>query len=206
MSNNLLGKIILIMIYLIIIIMIPLFLDILFKLTVRKNRKSKIKNMAQKKSIETNKSLIIFNDRYNGIVINPTNPKIIEEFTGDIVEIVNQMADNSCVIVVSETLEYIGETKTDKSRDSLLSKTIKQLKNISGNDFYCINIEKNSPRVLWDYKIKNIMDKSFYLPGDVVEWHQPNELQIKIQKFYFYVFKILPYHFFAYDPVIKNKS
>lgn len=208
MSVSILSKIFLIILYLIIIILIPLFLDYLFKLTVRKKRKMQIKFLAEIKSIETSKSLIIFNDRYHGVVINSddlVNGKLNngEEFTGDIVEIINQMANNSCVVVVSETLEYIDNVSSGKS---LLSDTIDQLKLISGGDFYSINIEKNSPRVFWDYKIKNIMDKSFYLPDDSISWSQPNNLQTKIQTFYSYVFKILPYDFFTFNPVIKGQS
>lgn len=175
--------------------MIPLFLDLLFKMTVRKNRKEKIKNLAKEKAKETGKSLIIFNDKTHGIVINSTDQST-ETFDGDMNKIIDQMANNSCVIIVSETFEYINP--------DILDKTIKKLKNISGGDFYSINIEKNSSRLLWDYKIKNIMDKSFYLPNEKIVWEKTNNLQKNIQKFYSYVFKIIPYHFFIYDPIEKN--
>lgn len=206
MQNSLIRKVIIIMMYIIIIIMISLLLDILFRLTVRKNRKSKIKYLAKKKSLDKNKALIIFNNRFKGIVINSsTTDSEPEEFEGDIVEIVNLMENDSCVVMVSETLEYIDSTSIDELGETLLSKTIKQLKNISGGDFYSVNIEKNSPRIFWDYKIKNIMDKSFYLPDDNITWYQPNDLQLKIQDFYRHIFKILPYDFFAYDPIKEIK-
>lgn len=195
MSNSFLNKTIIIIIYVLIIIMIPLFLDYLFRLTVRKNRKNKILELAKFKSNQTSKPIIVFNDRYHGVVINLDDENGNEEFTGDIIDIVNKMADNSCILIVSESLEYIN--------DDLLSDTIKLIDKISGGDCYFINIEKNSPRVFWDYKIINIMDKSFYLPDSNITWEPPNNLQYKIQFFYSYVFKIIPYKFFSYDPVIK---
>ena len=178
--------------YILIIILIALFLDYLFRLTVRKTRKKKIKEMAEKRARETGKPLVIFNNRYNGSITDYTGTKKVEEYTGDVVDISKQMADNSCVIIVSETLEYI---------DSELSKTIERLQAISGGDLYAVNIESTSPRTLWDYKISNIMDKSFYLPKDKISWSEPNDLQRRTQKFYFWVFKIIPYQFFAYDPI-----
>jgi hypothetical protein len=198
MANNFLEKALIIIMYLIIIILIPLFLDWIFRLTVRKNRKNKILAIAKKKSLDTGKPIIIFNDRYNGMVLGSGEGQPNEEFIGDIVEITNQMADNSCILIVSETLEYIDNT------NNLLSQTINTLYNVSGGDLYCINFEKNSPRILWDYKLKNIMDKCFYLPENKITWTKPNQLQHNTQQLYFYIFKILPYHFFAYDPVIKN--
>ncbi|XWV26513.1 hypothetical protein QJ857_gp0554 [Tupanvirus soda lake] len=200
MSNSLLAKALIIFVYLVIIIMIPLFLDYLFKLTVRKNRKNKILSLAKSKSLETDKPLIVFNNNNNGVVINKDGT--LEEFSGDIIEIINQMADNSCVMIVSETLEYIGNNESINN-DEVLTQTINQLNTVTGGDIYFVNIEKNSPRVFWDYNIKNVMDKSFYLPNDNLSWTKPNELQKNIQKLYFYVFKIIPYNFFAYDPIIK---
>ena len=195
MSDDSICKIVTIIIYFILILMIPLFLDYLFELTIRKKRRQKIKNLAQIKSQETGKPLIVFNDKNNGVVFTNENWNKGEDFTGDIVQLINEMADNSCVIIVSETLEYIDDT--------LLIDTINTIKYVSGNDIYAINIEKNSPRIFWDYKIKNIMDESFYLPGDDITWKKPNNLQIKIQNFYSIIFKVLPYKFFAYNPIEK---
>lgn len=191
MPNTMTCKIFLIIIYLVIIILIPLFLDYLFKLTVRKKRKLQIKTLAEERAKETNKSLVIFNDQYHGIVNNIQNDGSKEEFTGDIIEIIFQMAPNSCVMVLSEVLEYIHDPNT----------FIEQIKTVSGNDLYTINIEKNSPRVFWDYKIKNVMNKSFYVPNENITWSKPNKLQLHTQNFYSYIFKILPYDLFSGDPV-----
>lgn len=191
-----LNKILILIMYLVIIILIVLFLDYLFKITVRKNRKNKIMELAKIKSSETNKSIIVFNDKNNGIVINTDGTK--EAFNGDIIEISDQMSDNSCILVLSEILEYLDDVN-EKSYDDIIN----QLKLISGGDLYCANIEKNSPRVLWDYNIKNIMDKSYYLPGSDIIRTKPNGLQIGTQNFYRQIFKVLPYDFFAKDPITK---
>lgn len=191
MSDSFLGKVLTILVYLIIIILIPLFLDYLFSITVRNTRKNNIMDIAKEKSRNTSKPIIVFNNRYNGAVIE-TNGNV-DGFTGDILDIIDNMSDNSCVMVVSETLEYIDS--------EILQNTIDQLKEVSGGDLYCINFEKNSPRILWDYKIINLMNNPFYLPNDDISWSKPNQLQRNIQHFYYYVFKILPYNFFAYDPV-----
>ena len=79
----------------------------------------------------------------------------------------------------------------------MLNELIAKLKKASGGDLYTINIGKNSPKVIWDYKIKNIMNKSFYLPGEKIGWTHPNDLQLKIQKLYSYVFRIVPYDSFT---------
>jgi len=182
MSDNILSKFILLIFYLCIIILIPLFLDLLFKLTVRRNRKDKIIEMATDLAHRTGKSLVIFDGPHNGsVMLQSDAPK--ETFDGKITEIIHEMADNSCVIVVSETLEYVDN----------LQNTIDDLKRVSGNDLYVVAIEKNSPRVFWDYNIINIMDKPYYVPMENIQWIAPNQLQKKIQNLYRYVFKVLPY-------------
>ena len=129
----------------------------------------------------------------NGIVYTESGKA--EKFQGDIIEIVRQMADNSCVLVVSETLEYIDSKK--------LYDVLQQLLRISGGDFYAVNIDKKSPRALWDYGIKNVMGRSFFLPDDDIYWNVPNGLEVKIQKMYEYIFKILPYRVFVYHPIVN---
>uniref|UniRef100_A0A6C0LSQ0 Uncharacterized protein n=1 Tax=viral metagenome TaxID=1070528 RepID=A0A6C0LSQ0_9ZZZZ len=195
-NMNTTEKIILIIFYLIIVISIPLFLDILLRITVRKRRKYIMKHLAEKKTTEKNKALLIFNNRYSGIVVysNDDSEKA-EEFTGDAVEIANNMADNSCVILISETLEYVEE----------LEQFIQQLNRVSGGDLFIVNIEKKSPRMLWDYKIINIMDKSYYTPGNLmIKWSKPSNLQNKIRNIYKFIFKLIPYNLFADDPIVKN--
>lgn len=209
MNGNISSKIYMVLIYLIIIILVPLFLDYLFKLTVRRKRKLNMLYLAEKKSASTKKPLLIFNNRSSGIISHSgvlSTDK--EEIQGEITEIIGGLKENSFVIVVSETLEYVDDVE----------KLIKELITVSGSDLYIINLEKNSPRIFWDYKIKNIMDQPFYIVSDMqltsssekptliekkIKWTNPTNLQKSIQKFYTNVFKILPYDFFVNDPVEK---
>lgn len=181
--NAFFSKTITIIIYLIIIIMILLFLDYLFKLTIRHRRKQKIKQLANKQSIKKKKPLLILN---NNEVLNLTGKEIIDKLAKKF-----RFSPNTCVVMISEVLEYV--------ESDFLEKVINQLLKISGGDLYIACIEKNSPRGFWDYKIKNIMNKSFYLPNEKIEWTKPNELQLSTQRIYYYVFKIIPYDFFIKD-------
>lgn len=189
MSNESIKKIILILIYIIIIIFIALFLDYLFKITIRKRRKQQIKYLAQKKALETGKPLLIFNNQHEGIFQNNNDST---KFTGNILEIINKLDKNSCVVIVSQVLEYVDD----------VNKLIKQIDKISNGDYYFINLEKNSPRIWWDYKINNVMSKPYYLPSsNDISWNSPNSLQKKIQQFYSIIFKIVPYEPFVKDDI-----
>jgi len=170
------NKFFLVLIYLIIILLIPFFLDYLSEITIRKNRKNLINEKATKKSKTTNKPLVIFNGIFNGSVDG-------ENFSGDIFEIINQMDNNSCVIYIVDTLEYVQNP----------SNLIKELNRVSGNDLFIVCIEKNSPRTFWDPKIINLMDKNYYLPLENITWNLPNNLQNKIRNIYAYLFGIIPY-------------
>lgn len=195
--SNLGSKILMLSIYAIIIILIPIFLDYLFRLTVRRKRKLNIMYMASKKAKETTKPLLIFNSPTEGFIKEIDKNGIVvlkEPFKGNIVEILSALKDNSFVIVVSETLEHIHDVE----------KTVVLLKNVSGGDMYIICTEKNSPRTMIDYKIINIFDKPFYLPSDTeLKWSDPNDFQKRIQSFYKVIFRILPYNFFMNDPIEK---
>jgi len=195
MVENIPNKLCMIFIYLIIIILIPLFLDYLFRLSVRRKRKLNMLYLARKKSATTKKPLLIFNDRSNGIISDSGDPsKDKEEIQGEITEIIGLLKPNSFVILVSETLEYVDDVK----------KLTEELNVASGSDLYIVCFEKNSPRVFWDYKIKNIMNEPFYILSESdkeIKWSNPTNLQKSIQHFYSYVFKILPYNFFVKDPI-----
>ena len=195
MAENIPNKLCMIFIYLIIIILIPLFLDYLFRLSVRRKRKLNMLYLARKKSTITKKPLLIFNDRSNGIISNSGDlSKDKEEIQGEITDIIGLLKPNSFVILVSETLEYVDDVK----------KLTEELNIASGSDLYIICFEKNSPRVFWDYKIKNIMNEPFYILSESdkeIKWSSPTKLQKSMQHFYSYVFKILPYNFFVKDPI-----
>ena len=88
--------------------------------------------------------------------------------------------------------------------DNLINDLVKELLRVSGGNLYIVNIEKNSPRIFWDHKIKNIINKPFYLPPiENIKWSTPNNLQIKIQKFYAQIFRILPNNFFEKNQIKK---
>jgi hypothetical protein len=191
MQNIFLNRIIIIFLLLIIILIIPLFLDLLFRITVRRKRISIIKHLAIERSRKTNKPLIIFNDRYHGVIFDNYD-KSTKKFTGDVVEIVSKLVDNCCVVIVSQTLEYMD--KND------ISHFMNQVKRISGNDYYFINIEKKSPRILWDYKIENIINFPFYLPYQCnIALFNKSKTLMMIQKIYSFLFKFLPIYFLAYE-------
>lgn len=187
-------KIILILMYLVIIILIPLFLSYLLNITIMKKRWIMVKKMAVAKSISKNKPLVIFYGDNNGIIVTK---KAKKEFVGNIIDVSGKMSDNSCVVVLVEVLEYFS------LKD--LTVLVKQLKRISGGDLYAINVEKNSPRIFWDYKIKHVMDAPYFFPKDKIDWKNPNDLQLKIQTFYSYVFRVLPYNFFVRKTITIDK-
>lgn len=186
--SNVLNKFILINIYIIIIILIPLFVDYLFKITVRRKRNDEMINTASNMATNVKKPLVVFNGRYNGLVNNEpwkTSFNESDKFPGDIIDIIPEMADNSCVIVVSESLEYVDD----------IPELLQQLKRVSGNKLYIVCVEKNSPRAFWDYQIKHVMENTHYLPNDnKIKWDKPNDLQLKIQYLYAQIFKIIPYN------------
>lgn len=176
-------KLILVIFYIIIIILIPLFLDVLFKYTVRKKRKDAIMKMARQKSKKIKIPIMIINHGDVTIIKDKTFTKLGKYSN------IEKSKDEKHVIVIIETLEYIEEYK--------INDFLSELYEISDGNMYFVNIEKNSPRIWWDYNIKNVMDKSFYLPNDKIIWSTPDKIQKKIQKFYYYVFKILPYRWFV---------
>lgn len=183
MADNFLSKLIIILIYIGIIILIPIFLEYLFRITVRRKRKNKIMELAKIRAETNKKDLIVITSPTSGYIKNLSNNNI-EYFKGNIYDILENIRDDSAVIIVDKTLEYY-ENPTN---------IIQNINRVSNNNAYYINIEKNSPRTFIDYKLKNIMNKSFYLPNERVKWTKANDLQTKVQNFYYYVFKILPYN------------
>jgi hypothetical protein len=163
-------------------VLVPLFLDYLFKISIRRNKKKEIIDVAKTRAEKTKKPLIIFNGTNKGSIDSDGK---VEKFDGDVSEIISQLGDNTSVVVVIETLEYIPN----------LQNFIKELKRVSGGDLYVFGIEKNSPRIFWDYKVVNVLDQSYFIAGknNDLTWGTPNNLQLKTQKIYEYVFKVLPY-------------
>lgn len=188
MSNNSTRQAFVIILYIAIIILIPLFLDFLFKVTIRKKRKNNVLRLVVQRARDQDKPLIIINDLHHGIIYDKTT---LEYFTGDVVRIIDKLTKNSCVVLISETLEYIND----------LEEFMDKLTLVTGGDLYVICIELNSPRLFWDYKIRHIMSKSYFEPGEVVKWVPPNGLQKKTQRFYYYLFQVIPYDVFVTSPI-----
>jgi len=182
MTDSTLSKICLILIYVAILVLIPIFLDYLFEISIRRNKKKEITDVAKARAKKTKKPLIIFNGVNKGTI--DTDGKI-EKFDGNVEEIINQLDNNTSVVLVSETLEYVPD----------LQNFIKELKRVSGGDLYALSVEKNSPRIFWDYKMVNAIDQPYFIAGKNKEitWEKPNNVQLKTQQIYSYVFKILPY-------------
>lgn len=187
--SDLLKKTFIIFVYLLIILMIPIFLDYLFELTIRSKRLLRIENSARKISKQTNKPVVIFNGLAKGNIrsVDGINPDTIEDFDGDIMEILTEMMDNSAVIVLNKTIEY------EKNPVALIT----EARRVSGGDLFIVSIEKNSPRIFWDNEIINITEKSEYTNLDKeIKLIKMNNLQQKIRRIYSYFFKIIPIELF----------
>lgn len=183
-------------IYFFIILLVPLFLDVLLKKTVREKRFNDIFNIAKNNAIKKKKSLIVFNGTNDGAVyqFDKTANCTKSDFKGNFNQIINQLEFDSCVILICYTLEYIEDFQS----------TIKTLLQVSGNDLYTINFENKSFRVWWDYKMINILNTSYLMPKDFVnklnnqiKFTSPSQLQINTQELYKILFKIVPYNLFV---------
>ncbi|CAH6420907.1 Hypothetical protein MVR_LOCUS206 [uncultured virus] len=194
---SIIGTILIVLVVLVILILVPLLLDLLFGLTVRSNRSKQILHLAKARSKQTNKPIIVFNDANTGVVLE-LDGSVSPEFKTDIVEAITQMEDNSSVLIISQALEYIDPIQ--------LPAVIEQMRKVSGGDLYVLGIERSSPRTIWDYKLRTLLSKPFYLPSEPISWARPNTLQVSLQHFYEYVFKIMPYSFFAYNPIVDSAT
>lgn len=177
-----------ILIYILIILIIFLFIDFLFKITIRKRKWKQMHYLAKQLSLIKNKPIMIIYDSNNALV-EPYN-----KIQGNIGEIITKMPNNKYILIVSQLLEYDQDPK----------KLIYHCKRISGNDTFFINIEVNSPRIWWDYKLKSIMHSPFYLPHDKeIKWINISNKQKKVHNIYSIIFKFLPYNFFTNNSVMK---
>ncbi|ANB50496.1 hypothetical protein [Powai lake megavirus] len=179
MSLCALGQILLIVIYIILILSIPFFLDYYLQSKKIKCIQESILKDAKHISSENNKPLIVFNNREQGFVINNNQ---IEKFTGNIENILPELADNSCVLVLYEILEYIDEPEN----------IIIDAKRVSGDNYLIINIINNTPRTYWDYRIKNIMNKPYYSKDNDIVYNKSSNIQKKTQNIYRYLFSLFP--------------
>lgn len=183
MSDTFIKKLTLIIFYLSIIFLTLLILGMIYNLTTREKQIEQIKNIAQKQSIKKKKSLIVFDSPTTGYT------DLNEKFDGNVLEILSNLTDNCCIILMMNVFEYIDSKS--------IPKIIKDMSRVSGGDFFILCIDNKSPRTFYDYKIKNLMKKSSYMSDDKIEWDKPNNLQAKISNIYYWIFKILPYSFFV---------
>lgn len=187
-QNGKLRTILLIIVYAVILIFVPIFLDALFTLTIRRNRIEKIKKLAQNDAQTNDKSVVTFYSPNKGRVRHPNSPAD-EEFDGDMIEILSSMSDNCCVIVVIETLEYLPDP----------NEAVKHLLRVSGNRLYIVGFERNSPRAFWDYRIRQLLQRPYYTPESLslIALYPLNTLQKTAQQFYEHIFQIVPYNWFS---------
>jgi hypothetical protein len=198
MANNILSKLFLIIVYLAIIIAIPVLLDLLLRSTTRSKRQNTLLRMAIDKAKLLNKSLVVFNGTDNGVIFDSANSWKPEEFQGEITEILGNMTDNCCVIMLLYSLEYSNN----------LPELLENIKRVGGNNFYIVGIEKNSPRTFWDPKLQQIMDKPYYTHENFsqIKWKEPNNLQKSLQNFYSRIFKMIPYDWTKHPGIKKIDS
>lgn len=197
MGNNTILTVIIVIICLLVLIFTPLFLDLFYDFTVRSKQKEQILQLARESSRLTGKPIIVFNDKETGVVIE-NGKDIGSEFHTNILDAIEEMQDNSAVLIVSNVLEYINPI--------ILRDTIRELRRVSGDDLYVVGIGRTTPRTIWDYKIKTLLDKSFYLPKEQISWFKPNIIQTSLQNFYQYLFNIIPYDSYQSKPVVYGQS
>ncbi|AEQ32984.1 hypothetical protein [Megavirus chiliensis] len=179
MSLCTLGQILLIIIYIILILSIPFFLDYYLQSKKIKCIQESVLKDAKKLSSNNNKPLIVFNNREQGFVIDKNQT---EQFSGNIEDILPELADNSCILILYEILEYVDDP------ENIITNT----RRVSGDNYFIINITNNSPKTYWDYRIKNIMSKSQYHNDNTITYNKLSNIQKKTQYIYRYLFKLFP--------------
>ncbi|AVG46108.1 hypothetical protein [Acanthamoeba polyphaga mimivirus] len=173
------GQILLIIIYIILILSIPFFLDYYLQSKKIKCIQESVLKDAKKLSSNNNKPLIVFNNREQGFVIDKNQT---EQFSGNIEDILPELADNSCILILYEILEYVDDP------ENIITNT----RRVSGDNYFIINITNNSPKTYWDYRIKNIMSKSQYHNDNTITYNKLSNIQKKTQYIYRYLFKLFP--------------
>lgn len=167
---------IIIVLYIVVLISLPFILDCVLQYSVRNKKNEELLKIAEKLAIRNKLPLIVFTSRNSGFVCSSSKLDDKEELIGDIVEIVPQLQDNCCVIVLLQTANYIPNYKDFQ----------KHLIKISGGKIFMNNYDSSSPRLFYDGQIYNIFSVSVALPGDIknLTWKPPNELQKKLRQAY----------------------
>lgn len=183
-------------IIILIIIMVPLFCDIVFRISVRRERRTVSYYKALQMSRRKKRSLVIFTSPTSGIMIPKDRVEDArpdgEEFEGDIDEIISNLKYKSCVILLIEVLEYLDDPQ----------KIWNNILDITGDRAFSSNLELKSPKFIFDYRLKHMMPKPYFTKNDyyINSIHIPRWIS-KLSTLYKAVFSIVPKQFFLDDPL-----
>jgi hypothetical protein len=181
-------------IILIILLFLPLFCDVIFRVSVRRQRRSMAYHKSLQMARRKHRPLIIFTSIDSGMIIPESqlfneHPKS-EPFTGDIYEIISKMKHRSAVILLVEILEYVDNPQQ-------LWTTIL---NVTGSRAFSSNLETKSPKFWFDYRLKHSLHKTFYTKTDKFIISKPVTGSKKtVSEFYQKIFTVIPSEFFLND-------
>jgi hypothetical protein len=182
--------------------MLPIIYDFILNGTIRYTRAKKIYNLACKKAFELGLPLLIFTNPNHGIINyyyeNPNACDVLcqnkhgckkckESFDGPIIDIIPKLKNNSVVIFLSFTMEFVENDQIEY----LLNELNKVSKNI-----FMVNIEKASSKLFLSEGIEQYFDKSYYLSHEfsAIKFKKITNIHKNLNKIYKLIFKILPIH------------
>jgi len=177
------------------IIIIPIFLDIVMRISVRHKKRTSIYFKSLQKARRKNKPLLILSYDYNILIkeneLNNDRP-IGEKINEDVITVLSKMKDNSVIICVIEILEYYDNP----------NEIWQEINRVSGGKMYSFNLDKMAPKLMFDYRIKNVMNKEYYNSDDmIIETNKLKPYQLKSQEFYKKIFMFVPNSIFLSDPM-----
>ena len=164
-----------VIIYVLILLSIPFILDYVYNNMIKSQNMKKIKEMVA----SSRKPLMIFQGQDNITYM-------IQNIKTDILKFSESIRDNSVILILDSVLEYVDDPNA----------VLKEARRISGGDLYIIGHDQKSVRSLFDYRIKRLLSKPYFLPNQDVSLSNLNNLQIKIQKIYQKIAKVIPYDHF----------
>lgn len=177
------------------IIIIPIFLDIVMRLSVRHKKRTSIYFKSLQKARRKNKPLLILSYDYNILIkeneLNNDRP-IGEKINEDVITVLSKMTDNSVIICAIEILEYYDNP----------NEIWQEINRVSGGKMYSFNLDKMAPKLMFDYRIKHVMNKEYYNSDDmIIEINKLKPYQLKSQELYKKIFMFVPNSIFLSDPM-----
>ncbi len=177
------------------IIIIPIFLDIVIRISSRHKKRTSIYFKSLQKARRKTKPLLILSYDYNILIkedeINNDRP-VGEKLNEDIITLLNKMKDNSAIICAIEVLEYYDNPQ----------EIWYEINRVSGGKMYSFNLEKTAPKIMFDYRIKHIMNKEYFNSDDkLIYFNNLKTYQLKSQVFYKKLFMFIPSNIFLSDPM-----